>query len=583
MKQPVENGATESGPTARVSGRIAVHVLWIVALSVALVLGVERFGFNPTDQGFVLSQSWRILNGEIPHLDVISARPLGSAYLHTLDVVLPGPMYLVSVAIATLQMVVMTVVLAAWIADQPVTQWTAARTMLVAAAALVNIHLFPLNPWHTIDGLFLVVCGWWALDLGLRTDRTVVYRFGLLLLGFASITKQSFVPAVIAGLVVLCVHPAVRNGVRPVRLAIDIGVLAAVPLVYLAGVSAAGGFGDMYSQLTGGVAATGRRLIEPGVSTSVVAVVAVFAVVVIAIALVPSALRRSWASRILLCAAAALLVLVVAEGRLERAGTWGVVLFWMLACSVVVDAVVRRSMPWRTMGLLLLAWMASLSWGYDSPTLLGGSMALATVELVSRHTTMPEGTWFRRAAAPCSALVVLVSAAGFLVVEQARSPYRDRPRSELVAGLGAAIPEMRGIESTPSTLAYLDQMRTCVQEYPADNVAVLPDNSFVYPVLKARNPFPMDWLLPLELIADSRARIAEESERLQQNGSYLVLFATVTPEQLAEGQPVPDAVPTTAPIADPTGVLNDIRSRLRGQPVACGSFVGVWAPAAVTS
>jgi hypothetical protein len=61
--------------------RFAAHAAWIAALAGLFAGRAGRFGFGPTDQGFVLSLSWRVLNGAIPHVDLISARPLGSAYL----------------------------------------------------------------------------------------------------------------------------------------------------------------------------------------------------------------------------------------------------------------------------------------------------------------------------------------------------------------------------------------------------------------------------------------------------------------------------------------------------------------------
>ena len=42
----------------------------------------SNYGFNPTDEGFVLSATNRVLHGQIPHVDFSSVRPLGYAYLH---------------------------------------------------------------------------------------------------------------------------------------------------------------------------------------------------------------------------------------------------------------------------------------------------------------------------------------------------------------------------------------------------------------------------------------------------------------------------------------------------------------------
>ncbi|MDI9933062.1 MULTISPECIES: hypothetical protein [Nocardiaceae] len=549
------------------------HAAWIVVLTLAVAVGVERFGFNPTDQGFVIAQSWRLLHGELPHLDIVSARPLGSAYLHIVDIVLPGPMFITSIFIASFQVVVFTVLLASWITGTRVRDWSILRSACVSGAALVNVHQFPMNAWHTIDGIFLTACGLWALDRGLETNRVCLYRAGLFLLGFAAITKQSFVPAVAVGIVVLFMHPVVRGqGVRIGRRSVDLGVLVGAPLIYLSVVSAAGGFGDMFAQLTGGAGVVGRRLIYADASVGQLACLVIFGVAALLVVL-RTRVRLSSAGVVVACAS---ILLVIVEGGLERAGTWGIVLLWMLALSILMTASVGRVIPWRSIVMVLLAWMVSLSWGYDSPTLIGGSIALAAIDLLVSLGPARQKRSQRGALQAAAAVLIVGLAASFLVVEQAQSPYRDLPRAELTASLGAVAPELRGIRSNSSMLVDLEQIRDCVRSHPAEKTAVLPDNPYVYPALGLRNPFPLDWMLPMELIADTRQRIIAVADELKNQGSFLILFSTVTPEDLAIGAPVPNGVGQEAPIVDPTGTLTEIRGRAGGQSIVCGSFVGVW-------
>ena len=69
--------------------------LVIIAGTILLyaVLGViSTEGFNPSDDGVILAQSYRLLQGQIPHLDFISIRPVGSAVLHSLHFISPLPL-----------------------------------------------------------------------------------------------------------------------------------------------------------------------------------------------------------------------------------------------------------------------------------------------------------------------------------------------------------------------------------------------------------------------------------------------------------------------------------------------------------
>jgi hypothetical protein len=69
--------------------------IWPVAWVALIVAAVGRLGFNPTDEGFVLAGSYRILHGQVPHLDFISPRPAGSLVIHVLDFALfPLPLLL---------------------------------------------------------------------------------------------------------------------------------------------------------------------------------------------------------------------------------------------------------------------------------------------------------------------------------------------------------------------------------------------------------------------------------------------------------------------------------------------------------
>jgi hypothetical protein len=107
---------------------------------------------------------------------------------------------------------------------------------------------------------------------------------------------------------------------------------------------------------------------------------------------------------------------------------------------------------------------------------------------------------------------------------------------------------------------------------------VLPDNAFAYPAFGLRNPFPLEWPLPLEIVGDAPQRMLARADELNREGDYLVLFQTIPSRLLATGGPVPAEVPADTPVFDYLGLEKAIQAKLTGQVVTCGSFVGKYAP-----
>jgi len=569
--------------------RWSIHAAWVLVLALATELRVGRFGFHPSDQGFILAQAWRVLHGEVPHADIVSARPLGSAVLHVADFALPMPLFFGSSFLAMIEIIVATIAFATLVTRRRVLDWGPGTTAVVAAASLINLNAFPLMAWHTVDGIFLTACGAWALDAGLRGDRALTRRGGLVLLGFAVLVKQSFVLAPVIGLVWLLLHPATRTGTRrAVRLLLDLLALGAPGLAYVAWVSLGGGFTEMVEQLTGGLPAYGERLLglwldNPEVLTEPpvreLGFFAAIAVVLLAVRLSGDRLGVAGrvASWVLALAGAAAVVLTVVDGRFTGSTRWADVLWWIVAVSVPVNAVVRRKVPWAALLVLATGFMISLSWGNDTPTLLCGTLALTTLLLLGRLVPprpRPAPRWVT-ATAGC----VAVAVCGWVVVaEHDRAAYLDVGHDRLTEDLGAVTPAMAGIRTNPSTFTYVRQIRDCLDRFPAARTAILPDSPFAYPAFGLRNPFPLEWPLPLEIIGDAPARMLATADEMNREGGYLVLFQTDSYRMLATGGPVPESIPADTPVFDYLGLEKAIQARLTGRTVTCGSFVGKYAP-----
>jgi hypothetical protein len=198
------NGARNRARNLWLGNPFRIWSLWApLGLAVLFWWFYGLYGFNPTDDGFVLGQSWRLAHGQTPHIDFTSPRPVGSALIHLPEAFVPLGMMGISRLVVALQLL--------WIAYATVSLVTLGRWRLsslqqfalLTIAFSLNVGVWPMMPWHTIDGLFIGVTALWlALR---RTDSRFLdhaqWVVVWLLAGFAPLTKQGFalVPILVAG------------------------------------------------------------------------------------------------------------------------------------------------------------------------------------------------------------------------------------------------------------------------------------------------------------------------------------------------------------------------------------------------
>jgi hypothetical protein len=566
-----------------------------------------RYGFNPTDQYFVLADSWRILHGQVPHADFVTARPAGSPIFHMVDFLLAGgysgPVFIVGTALSVLELFVAAIALVALVTRTPYGQWLGTPyrgftlISIAACAALVDLHTFPASPWHTIDGIAFTAAGWYLLDRGVVSRSNGRIYTGLLLVGFSAVVKQSFAPAGLIALAIILWHPATRGERPPFRRWIGYSsALALLPAVYLAWVASAGGLKEAARELTASQAVWGEQLLQIlqihvlAHSKPAAALALAFGLAIVCSFWLSRRNPRSVTALMLRATACGLVVLQVILGRTLRLPDTGIdpatLSWWMLAGLILSKAAFTRRGWQAPLLILALGWITSLSWGYATPALMGGSLAATCLLLLwddmraalprtSRRPVDP-----RVAIAAMSVISLFATAAVFTGVADVRDThtYRDLSRNSLTADLGAIGSAGAGIRTSPNSFAYLSAIKQCVTRYPAHSTAILPDNAAVYPLLGLHDPFPIDWMYGPELVGHARKEILAAGAKLARQGGYLVLFETGDTAQIAFAPPARATLST--PIAGDTALdlLTAVRDELPGTPVACGPFVGVYAP-----
>ena len=547
--------------------------LWSVWAPISLALAFwwtqARYGFNPTDDGFVLAQSWRILQGEIPHLDFTSPRPLGSAFLHLPEVLVPYGMIAVSRLVVVLQYLWIAIATVDFAASRRWCPTPLQRFCLIALAFLLNLGLWPVMPWHTVDGIFLSVTALWLATRAVRSERATYMKWSAIwiLAGLAPLMKQGFALAALL-IALLALTTRQRQGIVTAPLVV-------VPAL-LYWTLTLGTPGGILAQIHGG---SSDELLLPirslAETLGSVGGLAAIACAITARALVrwnrgPDRVRTPFS--VMLFVAPALLVGL--QQGMWLSSTWSFIAV-LSFITVATPGMLRPPTAILTICMLGLSYAVSISWGVPAPGLLAGSVLAAGVLVMVKDAGSLDPDQLPRG---FTAGVVIAAVSAVLVVSYSRieQTYAELPRTGLVSSVEA--PSFSLVAMSPQSAAYLNEVRDCLAKYPAERVAVLPDGPGLYPFLGLHNPFGSDWWYAPERTPGHDALTAAAVSRLNEQGSWLVLFQSFG----AFGLSAMPVERVTAPGPPFEYVEGDIRvlERLSGTPVQCGSLSGEWMPVA---
>jgi hypothetical protein len=260
---------------------------------------------------------------------------------------------------------------------------------------------------------------------------------------------------------------------------------------------------------------------------------------------------------------------------------------WAFILTFAARVVAERRVDGRMLAVLLLAWMSMLSWGYDVPALAAGSMALAMLAWAWAGVVPLEFVQVRRVALAGAVAAVALFAFTAVREVQAREaePYFDRPKQDLRYSVARFSPDFRGLKTSRALVDYLSGLQQCRRRFPAYWTAVIPDNPGLYMTMHMRNPFPIDWFFGQDYLGQ-RYRVVDAARALEKRGNYLVLFQSVSGLFVSQFRHLPDARPNTLPVELTPSLLYDQKlgralvATLHGRHVLCGSFLGIWKPAA---
>ena len=516
---------------------IALPAGGLLALTIAVHFIFSPLGFNPTDDGFTLAYSRRLLEGEVPHRDFIIIRPALSPLLHVPEVWLGGEhTYWISRLVFWLQLAVISFVWTLLITEALGLRQTPLRLFGLSVLAFAASQNFATLVWHTVDGLFLVTLG---VFLCTRQSPRRLDVPGYLLIGAAYLTKQSFLFLGPAALVLLGHYR------RPSAWL----AWLAPGVLYVAFLIVAGGLDDAFEQLT-----SQRDLFEAGIRQYLqVLVLAGFLAGLVAGFATYSERKLPFFSGSLdwqRLAGIALLAAFIGGTGLAMAGdryasqevyalfgaAGGLAAYRLVAARHRIQEASFRYEAAISLLVLISAWSVSISVGDRTPALAGGALLALIATQALRAGDSLSFAWRPLGAVAAPAMIVIAAVAVGVgwVRENAHYVYRDRPASELSYSLGGVFPGGGLIKTNASTYAFLEDLEQAIEKSGPGRYAIVPDLPGYWAKARQRNPLPVDWPQSIEL--KSAALVERVVDSLEsQRGDTTVIAQKISAEFLAEG------------------------------------------------
>jgi hypothetical protein len=557
--------------------RFTPHIkqkFWTIYAPVVLIVTFWWFralyGFNPSDDGLILSQSWRIIHGEIPHVDFTSPRPLGSAYLHAPFALLPFAMLALSRLFVVFQFfwiakMTVSLVRANGKEQKPWLQFAA-----ICCVFFLNIGTWPIMAWHTVDGIFLsmTALAFTKRNIERSHQNLTAWIVPVLCAGYAPLVKQGF--ALVPVLVLFIVYFFGQKS-----------SLKWTPLMGLPGVV----FVIITSKTPGGL----LPQLHPGSRTELFSPLArVFelvnenhywnsfnALMVLIFVIWLVSIRLKLLSQIIALFMVFATFFVAKNQDFSMFSSWS---FYFALVLLGVAGVYKRNVFEFvvTLAVLSIGYCASLSWGVNNPGLLGGTFVfLAFLQVAS--SIQIDASRLRKIASHARIPIILgftVLIALFTAISRDRNTYVGPSKNLLNTSVEYS--QFKFIKMSATSAAYIDSVGRCLAKYPADKVAVLPDGPGLYPFFGLQNPFDSDWWFGAERVPDKSARDLETVDELNGSSSWLVLVQSYFVFDLATMK-----VEGVSKISNPFfHNVRDIQilNALQGEDVLCDSFTGKYRP-----
>ncbi len=489
----------------------------------ALMGIIPSEGFNPSDDGVILAQSYRLLQGQIPHLDFISIRPIGSAVFHSIHFISPLPLE-ISARWLTLLEYLSYSLLWSWI----MVRFTRIRkyrglvffVLLGIWGFLLNQNFYNLFPWTTIDAVFwmMLALSFYLPDPSGLFHRRVWLKVAIITFfaSMAALSRQTFALPVLILMACLIYHGIKRN--KGLQLFLGIGIGAIPGFIYFSILLINAALPLFIQQLTGRT-----ELIDTGISrfytefwSSPIAWIYILVIFLLLLYRFTEGNRVGNVFRLSLIPVGRIFFGVlfivlgfcvfISPGSLfgqSFAQYWLLVLLWVFEeVTGQIKANQRRWFFW----ILLISWTSAISLGDNAPVFTLGLINATGIAYIIFQFAERGFSIRRLTHLQLVSVVLLLTLTILSLGVQRKVNYRDVKAGAQEFELNAIFPEMGRISTNASTYSFMAEVDSLyrVLGFPNGRFVLLPNSAIIYPIIGTPNPFPLDWMQGPEFVGSEK-------------------------------------------------------------------------------
>ena len=532
---------------------IAISTAIILAVTFVLDGYINKEGFNPSDDGVVIAQSYRIINGEIPHKDFISIRPVFSGIMHSIHFFSPFPL-VVSGRIFTLieyyaYSVIWVYLLMIMFMKGTRKEYFHVFLPLIFVSFFLNLNTYHLYPWTTIDGILFSILGFFFYFKGKSKNKylwkSILFSIALFSVSLGSLSKQSFIfpAALLYVLIILDLFREKKYGLIPLII-----LAGATPyLAYLAFLFANNIIPEFVRQMSGRTEFFKTAVIRYAISflrsKILILHILTLAIVIFDIYSVKNKFSLHTGLKKLITfnnnkftiavISTYLSALIFLSFRFILHNDYHSLPFEFLWIFLIIlllsyyKNVLSKDQVLLCITGIIIAWSASISLGANSPVYTSGIMVSASIMLIYnyfKHAGIFPLHSKLRFIVYVSILVMMHGFYFAAIYGQTKYNYRELASKHLKMELKDMFPEFGNIVTNHNTYNYYNDFVDVYNEFDLQNrFVLLPNNAIIYPLLKSRNPFPLDWMQGAEFIGSEEKLNNMVLNVLETKDVYLII------------------------------------------------------------